>query len=115
MEYIEQNRTTSNKIEQNRTSRRIKFDIGSVIVRTEKFGFDFVRLQNIIEFNRSITFDCLPRDHGRFQDERKTTCQRVDAKNHKRLVCDICYDVTHARWSKSTLNLKSCPTNLQCQ
>ena len=71
MEYIEQNRTTSNKIEQNRTSRRIKFDIGSVIVLTEKFGFDFVRLPNIIEFNRSITFDCLPRDHGsRFQDER---------------------------------------------
>ena len=70
MEYIEQNRTTSNKIEQNRTSRRIKFDIGSVIVLTEKFGFDFVRLPNIIEFNRSITLDCLPREHRRFQDER---------------------------------------------
>ena len=47
MEYIEQNR------------RIIKVRLGSVIVLTEKFGFDFVRLPNIIELNRSIVFDLI--------------------------------------------------------
>ena len=48
MEYIEQNGTKSNQIE------GFKVRLGSVIVLTEKFGFDFVRLPNIIELNSSI-------------------------------------------------------------
>ena len=59
MEYI----TKLNQIE------GLPILLGSVIVLTEKFGFDFVRLPNIIELNRSIvfdyrTFDCLPRAAG---------------------------------------------------
>ena len=54
----EQNRTQSNKIEQNRT---IQFDyvrFCSIIELTKSSVFDFVRLPNTIEFNRTIMFDC---------------------------------------------------------
>ena len=44
-------------IEQNRTKSKDQVRLGSVIVLTEKFEFDFDRLPNIIEHNWKIKFD----------------------------------------------------------
>ena len=62
MAYIEQNQTKSNQIEG-------LVRLGSVIVLTEKFGFEFVRLPKIIELNRSIVFD-----YVRLPNVRVPTC-----------------------------------------
>ena len=38
-------------------NKQMEYWLGSVIVLTEKSGFDLVRLPNMIELNRPITFD----------------------------------------------------------
>lgn len=48
--------------------------------------------------------------HNKWKAPRCTICEKFVAKNHKRLVCDVCYDFTHAGCSKSIFNLKSCPS-----